>query len=244
MSPGLTSASSSKVMRVTSLFAGFRARRPLAFFEESHLRLTNVTRQLLQGCPPPVDNMTSHRVRKIATDPPIMFCVPFYVMYLNWMTKTHLVQVCVLCPPSCRSALGAGDTWRFWSWKTPSASLEGPKSLHTNTAQWVGAHCNITTKTGCLWSCHRQTGLSHKSVWSEESGGQRTYAALTAAGVEPGRGLPSEDGDPTTDWVAAVRLCKRSHIEIKFKGFGFKKKKKTPVVVFRPWVTYLPDSEP
>lgn len=49
VSPGLTSASSSSVMRVTSLLEGLRARRPLAFFEESHLRLTNVTRQLLQG---------------------------------------------------------------------------------------------------------------------------------------------------------------------------------------------------
>lgn len=49
VSPGLTSASSSNVMRVTSLLEGLRARRPLAFFEESHLRLTNVTRQLLQG---------------------------------------------------------------------------------------------------------------------------------------------------------------------------------------------------
>lgn len=54
-SVGLTSASSSNVMRVTSLLEGLRARRPLAFLEESHLRLTNVTRQLLQGCPPPVD---------------------------------------------------------------------------------------------------------------------------------------------------------------------------------------------
>lgn len=47
-------------MRVTSLLAGLRARRPLAFLDESHLRLTNVTRQLLQGCPPPVDDTISH----------------------------------------------------------------------------------------------------------------------------------------------------------------------------------------
>lgn len=55
VSPGLTSASSSKVMRVTSLLEELRARLPLAFLVESHLRLTNVTRQLLQGCPPPAD---------------------------------------------------------------------------------------------------------------------------------------------------------------------------------------------
>lgn len=141
-----------------------------------------------------------------------VLCLCSCVMYLNWMTETHLVQVSVLCPPSCRSASGAGDIWRFWSWKMPSASLEGPKSLQANTAQWVGAHCNITQQNaGCLRSCHWQTELSRKSVWLEESGGQQTYAALTAAGVEPGRGLPSEDGDPTTYWVAAVRLCKRSH---------------------------------
>lgn len=51
-SPGLTSASSSRVMRVTSLLDGLRARRPLAFLDESHFRLTNVTRQLLHGWPP------------------------------------------------------------------------------------------------------------------------------------------------------------------------------------------------
>lgn len=60
VSPGLTSASSSNVMRVTSLLEGLRARRPLAFLEESHLRLTNVTRQLLQGWPPPVGDTVSH----------------------------------------------------------------------------------------------------------------------------------------------------------------------------------------
>lgn len=51
-SPGLTSASSSRVMRVTSLLDGLRARRPLAFLDESHFRLTNVTRQLLHSWPP------------------------------------------------------------------------------------------------------------------------------------------------------------------------------------------------
>lgn len=62
VSPGLTSASSSKVMRVTSLLEGLRARRPLAFLEESHLRLTNVTKQLLQGWPPPADTFYSWKV--------------------------------------------------------------------------------------------------------------------------------------------------------------------------------------
>lgn len=39
---------------------------------------------------------------------------------------------------------------------------------------------------------------------------ERTYATLTAAWIEPGRtGLPSEDGDATTDRVAVVRLCKK-----------------------------------
>ncbi len=57
-SPGLTSASSSRVMRVTSLLDGLRARRPLAFFDESHFRLTNVTRQLLHGWPPGKSSFT------------------------------------------------------------------------------------------------------------------------------------------------------------------------------------------
>lgn len=59
VSPGLTSASSSNVMCVTSLLDGLRARRPFAFLEESHLRLTNVTRQLLQGWLPPVGDTMS-----------------------------------------------------------------------------------------------------------------------------------------------------------------------------------------
>lgn len=37
--------------------------------------------------------------------------------------------------------------------------------------------------------------------------GQSLYAALTTAGVEPGRGLPSENGDTTAHRVAVVRLC-------------------------------------
>ena len=56
----MTSASSSRVMRVTSLLEGLRARRPLVFLDESHLRLTKVTRQLLQGCPPPMGHSGLH----------------------------------------------------------------------------------------------------------------------------------------------------------------------------------------
>lgn len=51
---------------------------------------------------------------------------------------------------------------------------------------------------------------------------ERTYATLTAAGIEPGRtGLPSQDGDATADRIAAVRLCKRSCA--KSLQFGIKK---------------------
>lgn len=51
---------------------------------------------------------------------------------------------------------------------------------------------------------------------------ERTYATLTAAGIEPGRtGLPSEDGDATADRVAVVRLCKRS--SAKSLQFGIKR---------------------
>lgn len=37
--------------------------------------------------------------------------------------------------------------------------------------------------------------------------GQSLYAALTAVGVQPSGGLPSEDGDTTTDRVAVIRFC-------------------------------------
>lgn len=42
--------------------------------------------------------------------------------------------------------------------------------------------------------------------WQE----QRTYAAVAAAGVEPGRRLSPEDGDAAADRVAVVRLCQNS----------------------------------
>jgi len=38
-----------------------------------------------------------------------------------------------------------------------------------------------------------------KRVWLKKTGWWQTYAALTTAGVEPGGGLPSENGDATTD---------------------------------------------
>lgn len=114
-----------------------------------------------------------------------------------------LVQVSSRGPPSSRTVSGAGDTWRFWSWKKPCASLGGPKSLQTNTAQWVGAHGR--TLSVPLRQTNRISGVS----W-QKCGEQLTYAALAAAGVEPGGGLPSEDGDAATDRVAAVRLCEGS----------------------------------
>lgn len=49
VSPGFISASSSRVIRVTSLLAGLRVWRFLVFLEDSHLRLTKVTWQLLQS---------------------------------------------------------------------------------------------------------------------------------------------------------------------------------------------------
>ena len=52
VSSALTSASSSRVSRVTSLPGGVRARRPLPFREESHLRWMKVTWQSEQGAPP------------------------------------------------------------------------------------------------------------------------------------------------------------------------------------------------
>lgn len=52
VSSALTSASSSRVSRVTSLPGGVRARRPLPFREESHLRWMKVTWQSEQGVPP------------------------------------------------------------------------------------------------------------------------------------------------------------------------------------------------
>lgn len=74
VSPGLTSASSSKVMRVTSLFEGLRVCRPLAFLDESHVRLTNVTWQLLHIWPPPADKhkLWSCSVHQIIN----LLCIP------------------------------------------------------------------------------------------------------------------------------------------------------------------------
>lgn len=51
VSSALTSASNSRVSRVTSL-PGVRARRPLPLREESHLRWMKVTWQSEQGVPP------------------------------------------------------------------------------------------------------------------------------------------------------------------------------------------------
>jgi len=67
-----------------------------------------------------------------------------------------------------------------------------------------------------------ETHRSLTAVWSSESGGQRTYAALTAAGVVPGQGLPSEDGDPTADRVAVIRLCKTSHAQTEYVSRKFR----------------------
>lgn len=117
--------------------------------------------------------------------------------------KKDLVQVSSPGPPSSQTVSGAGDTWRFWSWKKPCASLGGPKSLQTNTAQWVGAHCR--TLSVPLGRTDRISGVSWRKC-----GEQLTYATLAAAGVEPGGGLPSEDGDAATDRVAVVRLCEGS----------------------------------
>lgn len=52
VSSALTSASNSRVSRVTSLPGGVRARLPLPFREESHLRWMKVTRQSEQGTLP------------------------------------------------------------------------------------------------------------------------------------------------------------------------------------------------
>lgn len=49
VSPGFISASSSSVIRVTSLLAGLRVWRILVFLEDSHFRLTKVTWQLVQS---------------------------------------------------------------------------------------------------------------------------------------------------------------------------------------------------
>lgn len=51
-SSALTSASNSRVSRVTSLPGGVRARLPLPFREESHFRWMKVTWQSEQGAPP------------------------------------------------------------------------------------------------------------------------------------------------------------------------------------------------
>lgn len=117
--------------------------------------------------------------------------------------KKDLVRASSRGPPSSQTVSGAGDTWRFWSWKKPCASLGGPKSLQTNTAQWVGAHGRELSVL--LRRTDRISGVS----W-QKYGEQLTYAALAAAGVEPGGGLPSEDGDAATDRVAVVRLCEGS----------------------------------
>lgn len=52
VSSALTSASNSRVSRVTSLPGGVRARLPLPFREESHLRWIKVTWQSEQEAPP------------------------------------------------------------------------------------------------------------------------------------------------------------------------------------------------
>lgn len=51
-------------------------------------------------------------------------------------------------------------------------------------------------------------------MWFYECRGQQTYAARTAAGIEPAWGLSSEDGDTTAYWVAVIRLCKRSQTDM------------------------------
>lgn len=82
----------------------------------------------------------------------------------------------------------------------------GPKSLQTNTAEWVGG---TQLKAACRQAAGSQVAdceeRSHLK-WQE----QRTYAAVAAAGVEPSGRLSSEDGDAAADRVAVVRLCQNS----------------------------------
>lgn len=101
----------------------------------------------------------------------------------------------------------------------------GGQSLYRQTQQQsVGAHGNIKVQTDrpCGSDTLCSTCVCEKSFVII---GLRTYAALTTAGVQPGRGLPSEDGDTTTNWVAVVRLCKNKK--------GHKKTKLTDWNMFR-----------
>lgn len=88
----------------------------------------------------------------------------------------------------------------------PCASLAGPKSLQTNTAEWVGAHSWTppADRQDLRWLVANKDHFLKRHE-------QRTYAAVAAAaGVEPGGRLPSEDGDAAADRVAVVRLCQNS----------------------------------
>lgn len=109
----------------------------------------------------------------------------------------------------------------------------GPKSLQTNTAEWVGARSWRPPADG---QDLRWLTAGNDQIKCQE---RRTYAAVAAAGVEPGGRLPSEDGDAAADRVAAVRLCGKSPRESRCT-----ERKLSRADRDRRQVTNLPGSEP
>lgn len=125
-------------MRVTSLLEGLRARRPLAFFEESHLRLTNVTRQLLQGWPLPAGekkhSLTDSEVKKKQQPPP-----QFTLLVL----RIHATHTWTECPSSVfrpATQLRVQVTFGIFNLERNRLLDWRGQSLYRQTAQWVEAH--------------------------------------------------------------------------------------------------------
>lgn len=123
-------------MRVTSLLEGLRARRPLPFFEESHLRLTNVTRQLLQGWALPADDknhyLTDSQVKK---NTPLQFTL--------LVLRIHATHTWTECPSSVfrpATQLRVQVTFGIFNLERSRLLDWRGQSLYRQTAEWVEAH--------------------------------------------------------------------------------------------------------